>query len=238
MPPSRTRGSRTPGRGHPGQGRDIERGLRGTPRGVHPRRAGRGRPRPRPASRCSDAGSRTIRGAAGADRDGAVHRRRGRPPLGPDGPAQGPRRARLPLLHQLLLPQGPRASPASRDCALLFPWYPLQRQVRVEGRAEPLPEVGERGLLRQPAARLAARRVGLAAVARWSPPTASRPRTPRWRRGSRARCRCRPLGRLRRGARVRRVLAGPAEPDARPVALRAGRRDDGGAPWRTERLAP
>jgi pyridoxamine 5'-phosphate oxidase len=25
------------------------------------------------------------------------------------------------------------------DCALLFPWHPLQRQVRVEGRAEPLP---------------------------------------------------------------------------------------------------
>jgi pyridoxamine 5'-phosphate oxidase len=25
------------------------------------------------------------------------------------------------------------------DCALLFPWHPLQRQVRVEGRAQPLP---------------------------------------------------------------------------------------------------
>ena len=58
------------------------------------------------------------------------------PPVVPDGAAQGARRARLRLLHQLRLPQGPR--PRRRPAiALLFPWHDLQRQVRVEGTREP-----------------------------------------------------------------------------------------------------
>ena len=56
----------------------------------------------------------------------------------------------------------------SPPSALLFPWHDLQRQVRVEGSRRAGLRRGERGLLRQPPARLAARRLGLAAVAaRW-----------------------------------------------------------------------
>ena len=58
-------------------------------------------------------------------------------------------------------------------CALLFPWHDLQRQVRVEGRPSRLPRSEVDGVLRQPPARLPARRLGLAAVARWSPPRAA-----------------------------------------------------------------
>ena len=45
-------------------------------------------------------------------------------PERPHGAAQGLRRARLRLLHQLRLPQGRRAAPPTRTPALVFPWYP------------------------------------------------------------------------------------------------------------------
>ena len=54
---------------------------------------------------------------------------------------------------------------ANAACALLFPWHQLQRQVRVDGIAGRAVARGGRGLLRQPAARLPARRLGLAPVA-------------------------------------------------------------------------
>ena len=38
---------------------------------------------------------------------------------------------------------------ANPRCALLFPWHPLERQVRVDGAAEPLPRGGRRGVLRR-----------------------------------------------------------------------------------------
>ena len=60
-----------------------------------------------------------------------------RPALLADGAAQGPRRARVRVLHQHRLAQG-RELAANGRCALLFPWHPLERQVRVEGRAVPL----------------------------------------------------------------------------------------------------
>ena len=74
---------------------------------------------------------------------------------------------------------------AEPACALLFPWHDLQRQVRVEGTAERVSRRGERGLLRQPAPRFAARRLGLAAVGRrWVRATSSTRCTPTWRSGS------------------------------------------------------
>ena len=62
-------------------------------------------------------------------------------------------------------PARPTRSRPTRAVALLFPWHDLQRQVRVEGTASRVSARGERGLLRQPAPRVAARGVGLAAVA-------------------------------------------------------------------------
>ncbi len=145
------------------------------------------------------------------------------PPVVPDGAAQGRRRARLRLLHQLRLAQGPRPRRPTRRCALLFPWHDLQRQVRVEGRAEPgLAARRAQALLRHPAARLPARRLGLAAVERGGLPRraasgATReveerfaghdvPLPPNW-------------GGFRVVPEARGVLAGEKGPDARPARL-------------------
>ena len=54
---------------------------------------------------------------------------------------------------------------ANPAVSLLFPWHDLQRQVRVEGTALAGLPGGQRGVLRVPAARVAARRLGLPAVA-------------------------------------------------------------------------
>ena len=114
------------------------------------------------------------------------------------------------------------------DCALLFPWHPLQRQVRVEGRAEPLPRSEAAAYFATRPRGVPARCLGLAAVRGGH---RRRPRGVVRRRGGALPGRgaaARPLGRVRRGARDHRVLAGPAQPDARPVALRAGWRGPGG----------
>ena len=50
--------------------------------------------------------------------------------------------------------------------ALLFPWHPLERQVRVDGTATPPPARRRRRLLRGPSARVPARRLGVAPVQR------------------------------------------------------------------------
>ena len=55
--------------------------------------------------------------------------------------------------------------PRNPRCALLFPWHPLERQVRVDGVAAPLPRRRGRGLLR--------------AAARAAPSSAPGPRTSR-----------------------------------------------------------
>ena len=53
----------------------------------------------------------------------------------------------------------------TRAASLLFPWYPLDRQVIVTGEVGPSAGGRERRLLRDPAARRAARRLGQRAVA-------------------------------------------------------------------------
>ena len=118
-----------------------------------------------------------------------------------DGAAQGARRARLRVLHQLRVPQGPRARRPTRTCSLLFPWHDLQRQVRVEGTASRVSPGGERGVLRQPAPRVAARRLGVAAVAGGG--VAGRARRAVRRRAG-------PVRRAGRRARCRRTGAGSA----------------------------
>ena len=54
---------------------------------------------------------------------------------------------------------------AEPRCALLFPWHPLERQVRVEGTATVLPRRRRDGVLRLAAARVPPRRPRLAPVA-------------------------------------------------------------------------
>ncbi len=75
---------------------------------------------------------------ARAERDSRRDGRRRPRALLADGAAEGSRRGRLRLLHQHPLPQGRRAA-ANPRCALLFPWHPLERQVRVDGVAAALP---------------------------------------------------------------------------------------------------
>ena len=62
----------------------------------------------------------------------------GRPPVGADGAAEGPRAGRLRFLHQSRQPQGRASSPPTRRRRLLFHWKSLRRQVRVEGPVEPV----------------------------------------------------------------------------------------------------
>ena len=164
-------------------------------------------------------------GAARAERDGAL-----------DGVGRAGRRrrgsccsralddARLRVLHQLRVPQGRATStqpPRARCCS---------RGTRSSGRcgsratATRLSARGERRVLRQPPARLAARGVGVAAVG--GGPGPGRRSTARYEEAAsgsaRATCRGRrALGRLPRRAGAGRVLAGPARPDARPAALPA-----------------
>ena len=73
---------------------------------------------------------------------------------------------------------------ANPAVSLLFPWHDLQRQVRVEGIAARVSAGGERGVLRLPAARLPARRLGLSAVPRGAVRASSTRRTRGAGRGS------------------------------------------------------
>ncbi len=75
---------------------------------------------------------------------------------------------------------------ANPRCALLFPWHDLQRQVRVEGHAEPVTREESEHYFVTPPARFPARRLGLAAVAAWSPGARSwSSATATWRTASR-----------------------------------------------------
>ena len=209
--------------------------LRGAARGVLPRRAGRGRPRPRPVRHVPP----LVRGRG----RGRLHEPNAMvlATVAPDGRPS----ARAVLLKgldergfvfytNLTLPQGPRPRRPTRDCALLFPWHPLS--ARSGSRAGP-----SRCRGREVAAYFATRPRG-AQLGAWASPqsevvTARRSRRVVRRRGGALPGRgaaARPLGRLRRGAREHRVLAGPAQPDARPVALRARRAQRRlAASWRT-----
>ena len=127
--------------------------------------------------------------------------------------------------------KGARAAPPTRTRAWCSPGSPLQRQVVVCGAVERVDRARDRGLLRQPAARRAARRLGQPAVARCCADRAAleaRVRRPSSGgspdgRGAGAAA----LGRAAGGAGDGRVLAGPAEPAARPAAVPAvGRQVD------------
>ena len=111
---------------------------------------------------------------------------------------------------------------ANPHVSLLFPWHDLQRQVRVEGTASRVSRGGERGLLRRAAPRVAARGLGVAAVAGGGLPR--RPRRAVRRRAGAVRRRGRRTPAAVAGAgsgssRSGGVLAGPQGPDARPAAL-------------------
>ena len=110
---------------------------------------------------------------------------------------------------------------AEPRCALLFPWHPLERQVRVEGAAEraaarptwrrtsPRRPRGSRlGAYASHQSRVVASRDELDAAY-----AAGGGGLPRRRAGAGR------VGRLPRAARGRGVLAGPARPDARPAGL-------------------
>ena len=126
---------------------------------------------------------------------------------------------------------------ANPACALLFPWHQLERQVRVDGIAGQLPrEEVEVYFASRPRGR-----PDSAPGRRTSPRTRGRPGRAgagvRRRRGSvrgrRDPSAARGVGRLSRRPRGVRVLAGPAQPDARPPRLPPYRRG-----WDTARLAP
>src|SRR5581483_11406983 len=71
------------------------------------------------------------RAAPRAFRHGPGNGGRDRRAVGPSRPAEGCRRARLRLVHELREHEGPRA-------ALVFPWFPIRRQVTVKGNVEVL----------------------------------------------------------------------------------------------------
>ena len=113
-------------------------------------------------------------------------------PVVADGAAEDRRRTRLRLLHQPRVAQGPRADGQTRPARCCSPGTPLERQVRIEGTASVVSRRRGRRLLRHPSARVAARRLGVAAVvSRRQAAMRSTAATPRSRR---------PLRRRRRGA--------------------------------------
>ena len=147
----------------------------------------------------------------------------------PAGPARGPScsrgttRAASCSTPTTTRARAPRLA-ANPYASLVFPWFPMQRQVVVAGRGRAGRPGRDRGVLRHPPARLAARRLGQPAVA------GGRRTGPRWTtRYARAAERFagdEPYRRRRTGAacgcaRDSRVLAGPGRPAARPAALPA-----------------
>ena len=100
---------------------------------------------------------------------------------------------------------------AEPRCALLFPWHPLERQVRVEGTAAGAAARRRGGVLRHADRAAPGSAPTPRTSRRWWPraPSSTR-RTRRPRRPPRRGARARRVGRLPRPARGRGVLAGPA----------------------------
>ena len=102
------------------------------------------------------------REAAGTQRDDAGDRRRRRPAVDADRPDQGLRRARLRLVHELPQPQGARARRQSAGRAAV-PLGGAGARGAHRGRGGQGQRRGVGRLLRDPAARFADRRLGVAA---------------------------------------------------------------------------
>ena len=221
-------------------GPDPPRRHRRLARGVRRPRAGRGRPRRRPDRAPSRPGSRTRahRRAARAERDGRVDRRRGRRPVVADGAAQDASTSAASSSTPTSARARATSCTANPHCSLLFPWHPLERQVRIEGTRER----GRRRPRPTPTSRPGR-------AARSSAPGHRRSREvvsgrdflddryalgDRPLRGRRRRPAPAALGRLPGAAAPDRVLAGPARADARPDPLRPA--DE--TTWNVERLAP
>ena len=191
--------------------------------GRRPDRAVRARGTSWRRARCPLADAMTL---ATVDADGAPGRAH--------GAAEGRRPGRLSLLHEpTSRPRRRQLEATRRGAALILYWRELDRQVRIRGAVERLPAADVRRVLRDPAARLADRRLGIAAepAARRSRDRSTRAST-RPRRAIRRRGHppARALGRVPRAARADRVLAGPGRPPARPLRYtRAASRAGGGS---------
>ena len=159
---------------------------------------------------------------------------RGGPPLRPPRAGEG----RGPEGFVLYTNYGSRKAAeldANPWAALVFAWSPLGRQVVAEGPVERVAGGGERRVLRLAAPRQPARRLGVGPVHAARLPSRARRGLAGRRRPLRGRARAPPaaLGRLPPAPGAHRVLAGPAEPPARPDRLHGG---PGG--WERRRLAP
>ena len=109
---------------------------------------------------------------------------------------------------------------AEPRCALLFPWHPLERQVRVEGTATVLPDEEVTAYFASPAARVAPRCARLAPVAGRGLTRRARGGVRRGRGGLPGRgAGARGVGWLPGAPRGRGVLAGATRADARPARL-------------------
>src|SRR5262249_43633207 len=170
---------------------------------------------------------------AGAQRDGAVHRDRLRAAARAVGPAQEPWAGWLHLLYQPHVRQGP--GPVGESVGV--PAVPLVRAAPPgdhPGRGLAPVRARKRTVLPFPPARLPARRVGEQAVV--GDRLARRARRPLRADGAALagghdRADAQLLGRLPAPARRRGVLAGQAQPAARPSALPPpGNTLDHGAP--------
>ena len=92
------------------------------------------------------------RGAARAQRDGASRTvDAGAAPVVADGAAQGRRRATASSSSPTPRSRKGDELAANPRCALLFPWHPLERQVRVDGLGDAVAAGRRRGLLRRSA---------------------------------------------------------------------------------------
>ena len=154
------------------------------------------------------------------------HRRRRRPARRAHRAAQGLRRARLASSTPTTTRPRARDLAANPYAAAVFAWLALERQVRISGPVAQVEPGRDRRLLRRPAARLAARRLGLARSRSSSPSRAALDElaaevAARFADGT---CRRRRTGAATGSRRRGRVLAGPHGPAARPAALPARRR--------------
>ena len=108
------------------------------------------------------------RGAARAERDGGRPRSPPRAVRPPGWCCSRGSTSAASCSSPTTSPARAREIEANPAVSLLFPWHDLQRQVRVEGTASRVSREESEAYFAQPAARVAAGRLGLAAVPAWS----------------------------------------------------------------------